>query len=491
MKKLFPILVIVLFAADLIMASCSSGVIINPTATPGAIIEPELKKASTSTAIRFTDDMGNKINLEHTCQRIISLYSAHTENLYSLGVGENVIGVNSTSIYPPDAATKPVFDYDSDPEKVIAANPDCLLIRPFIDRKNPDFVAAIKKAGVSVISLYPEKFDKFDEYIQTLGMMTGTEEKAEQLLQDFHYSLAAISEKTAGINPKKTVFFESTAVNCRTVTVDSMPAQAIKLAGGINIAKDAEPITEGSSIASFGVEKILMKADQIDAYITQRGAMNAGDNEHSISIREGFDSVKAVRDGRILEINEKLVSSPTFRFYKGVHEIARFLYPEEMDELERYRCDELITRENLAQILVRFAHKPIYVTASSKYYQQEHSGHVYGMFSDVTWDNPSFDAVETAVMGGWMEGKTGQNGEFFELEGTVTREELAKAMYLLGDYQRMETHIPIADLEQVQNARMVQILVDNHIFPLEDGKFNPTRQMTANEVIDLLTGLKQ
>ncbi len=498
MKKLSFNLILVVWITVLAVTGCSSDAAVEPTAAlaaaaepvtaPGAASAPETETAPA--AIQFTDDMGNEINLEHACRRIISLYSAHTENLYSLGVGDSVIGVNSTAIYPPDAAAKPVFDYASDPEKVIAANPDCLLIRPFIDRKNPDFVAAVKKAGVPVISLYPEKFDEFDAYIQKLGMMTGTEEKAGQLLQDFHQKLVAISEKTAGIEPKKTVFFESTAVNCRTVTVDSMPAQAIRLAGGINIASDAEPITGGSSIASYGVEKILIHADQIDVYITQRGAMNAGDNAHSISIRQGFDSVKAVRDGRILEINEKLISSPTFRFYKGVHEIARFLYPELMDDLESFRSDEPITRETLAQILVRHAHKPIYVTASSKYYQQEHSGHVYGLFTDVAWDDPSFDAIETAVMAGWMEGKTAESGEFFDREGAVTREEFAKTVFLLGDYQRKETHVSIADLDRVQNAKIVQILVDNQVFELEDGNFNPAKPLTVNEVIDLLAGLE-
>jgi iron complex transport system substrate-binding protein len=497
MKKLSPNLVIALFAAALAMTSCYPGVTVEPTAAPvvttesitapGATTEPETETAAA--AIQFTDDMGNEINLEHACQRMIVLYSAHTENLYSLGVGDSVIGVNSTSIYPPDAATKPVFDYDSDPEKVIAANPDCMLIRPFIDRKNPDFVAAVKKAGVTVISLYPEKFNEFDAYIQKLGLMTDTQEKADELLKEFHQNLAAISEKTAAIEPKKTVFFESTAVNCRTVTADSMAAQALKLAGGINLAADAEAMTEGSSIASYGVEKILMNADKIDVYITQRGAMNAGDNAHSISIREGFDSVKAVRDGRILEINEKLISAPTFRFYKGVYEIARYLYPDVMDDLESFRSDEPITRENLAAILVRFAHKPIYVTASSKYYQQEHSGHTYGLFTDVAWDDPSFDVIETAVLAGWIEGKTNQTGEFFDKAGSVTRDDFAKAVFLLGDYERTESHTPIADLDQVQNPKIVQILVDNGVFQLEDGKFNPTKQLTVNEVIDLLNGL--
>jgi iron complex transport system substrate-binding protein len=107
--------------------------------------------------------------------------------------------------------------------------------------------------------------------------------------------------------------------------------------------------------------------------------------------------------------------------------------------LEGFRSDEPITRETLAQILVRHAHKPIYVTASSKYYQQEHSGHVYGLFTDVAWDDPSFDVIETAVLSGWIEGKTTENSEFFDKAGSVTRDDFAKRLFT-GDYERTDSH---------------------------------------------------
>ena len=69
---------------------------------------------------------------------------------------------------------KPIYDYNADPENVIAAEPDLVLIRPFINRKSPDFVAALENAGLTVVSLYPESFEEFDGYIEKLAMLTGT-----------------------------------------------------------------------------------------------------------------------------------------------------------------------------------------------------------------------------------------------------------------------------------------------------------------------------
>ena len=48
--------------------------------------------------IQITDDDGKLIEMEKPAERIISLYSAHTENLFSLGLEEQIIGVGKVTI---------------------------------------------------------------------------------------------------------------------------------------------------------------------------------------------------------------------------------------------------------------------------------------------------------------------------------------------------------------------------------------------------------
>ena len=95
-----------------------------------------------------------------------------------------------------------------------------------------------------------------------------------------------------------------------------------------------------------------------------------GVNLHTISIRPGYDTIKAVKEGRVFEINEKIISSPTFRYSLGVFEMARYLYPKIMDKLDIYNTKLIADiKEILANILVRFSHQPVYIPSSSKYYQ--------------------------------------------------------------------------------------------------------------------------
>lgn len=482
-KKRIYLCIAVLLILTTLLAACAKGA--EPVSGGG----PALQESSAA-AISFTDDDGREINLDAPCGRIISLYSAHTENLYVLGAGDKLIGAHSTSTYPPEAAFLDVYDYSGDPEKVIAANPDLVLIRPFITRRSPDFISALEKAGILVVSLYPESFDKFDDYINKLAMLTGTEQKAKQELAGLHDNIEAIAAQTRDIKDKQSVYFESTETNLRTITPDSMPAIAIAKAGGINVAKDAVPVEEGSSIASFGDERILSLAEEIDVYISQRGAMNAGGDEHSIAIRPGFSSIKAVAEGRVFLINEKIISSPTFRYYKGVKEVARYMYPEVMDSLEAYMKNDKATRRDFANIVVRSRHLPIYIPSSSKYYQEEHKGHTYGLFKDVPWTDEDFDYIESAALSGYVTWEKRSDGEYFNPAAPVTREELAHTIFIIGEFSSKDSSSKIADLAECENHRIVQTLVDNGVFSLKDGRFEPDREVTLQEIIYALAFVK-
>lgn len=441
--------------------------------------------------VSFVDDDGRAVTFDQPFERIISFYSAHTENLYYLGADALLIGAHSTSTFPPDAAQLPRFDYDADPEIVIAADPDLVIVRPFITRRVPQFIEALETAGIQVVSLLPESLDLFDDYITKLAQLTGTEDAAAEQLAGFHQTLDAISTETAAIPEKTRIYFESTENELRTVTDDSMAGQAIALAGGVNVAAGAVPITDGSTIAAFGAEQILMHADDIDVYVSQRGAMNAGGNEHSIAIRPGFDTIRAVREGRIFVINEKLVSSPTFRYTTGVHEIARFLYPEQIDDLSASRQDTPATRRDFANIVVRSRHTPVFVPSSSSYYTTTTKGHIYGWFEDVPWTDADFNYIETAVQSGYITWREAEDGtQWYDADAPVTRDALARTVSVLGDFAAQDTHAAIADLDACEKPRIVQLLVDNGVFALtEDGRFEPERPVTCNEIIDALAAI--
>ena len=259
-------------------------------------------------------------------KRIISLYSAHTENLFALGLDDEIIGVYKFDKNISETKVKKKYDYRDDAERIIAASPDLVLIRPFIERGYPNFIKTLKNLNIRVVSLYPETIDDFDDYIMKLGKLTGKEKKAKEMLKEFNNEITHIKQKTKKKHPKVRVFFESTEKNYRTVSIGSLPDYAIEIAGGLNIADDAIPIKKGSSIASYGEEKILEKADMIDIYIAQKGKMNPVVSVESISNRSGFNVIKAIKENNIYIINEDIISRPTFNYLIGIKQLVNIFY---------------------------------------------------------------------------------------------------------------------------------------------------------------------
>jgi iron complex transport system substrate-binding protein len=438
-------------------------------------------------AISFIDDDGVQINLDKPCERIIALYTAHVENIYYLGAGDQLLGGYTSAIYPPEALEKANYTYKGDAETIIAANPDCVLIRPFIAKKAPQLIEQLKMAGIPVVSLYPDTFEGFEVYIEKLGMLLGKEDTAKSMLSEFYKNLDEIHEITSTIEDKQTVFFESTDKNVRTVSPDSMPARAIEIAGGINLASDVKPMTEGSSIASFGIERVITNALNIDVYISQVGAMNAGGNIITVSQRPGFDTIKAIKDGRFYNLSEKLISSPTFRYYKGVKEIARYLYPDVIDDISDFENDNVCNNSDFASIIMMMNHLPLYSPTSSKYYTKTILGHTYGFFEDLKWDDDNFDAIETAVYSGLAPFTTINGKEYYYPNKDVTRDQLASTLYLMGEFNTLDNHINISDLGNCEVPKIVQKLVDHKIMFLDgDGNFNPQDTVTNNEVINAM-----
>ena len=276
------------------------------------------------------DQAGRKIAVDKPFIRIISLYGAHTENLFSLGLDQEVIGVTRHESYPERALTKPVFSYHDDPEKFLAARPDLVMVRPMIDRGYPQFVTRLEKSGIAVVSLQPATVSEMYEYWKILGVLTGRQTQAAEMISCFQNVTANYRAFTSSLAVKKRVYFESIHRKMKTFSPDSMAIFALETAGGINLADDAKPV-RNTNIAQYGKERILSRATEIDVYLAQSGAMNPP-SVAMINDEPGFKAIKAVYNNQIYIIDEQIVSRPTLRLLEGIHEIGKILYPDVFNE---------------------------------------------------------------------------------------------------------------------------------------------------------------
>ena len=284
------------------------------------------------------DQAGRSISVPKPFERIISLYGAHTENLFALGAGHFVIGVSPIEDFPPEARQKPVFSYHDDPEKFMAARPDLVLVRPMIDRGYPQFVQRLEKSGIAVVSLQPGTVEEMLTYWEILGLLVGRRDQAVAMAARFRQAVSQIRSLTDAVTPRKRVYFEAIHDKMKTFSPDSMAVFALEAAGGINVARDALPVRD-TNIAAYGKERILARASEIDVFLAQSGTMNPASIE-MIRAESGFQAIRAVKNNQIFLIDERLVSRPTLRLLDGIFEIGKILYPNDFTE----RAREIINR---------------------------------------------------------------------------------------------------------------------------------------------------
>jgi iron complex transport system substrate-binding protein len=275
---------------------------------------------------RIVDAHGRQITITSPFQRIISLYGAHTENLFSLGAGAQVIGVGRNEDWPKVAKNKPVHSYHDGLEKFLSARPDLVVVRPMIDRGYRRLLQRLEEHGVTVVSLQPRTLDQMFVYWRILGKLCGRSSSAQQMIALFKSSTGRIQQRTATIPSKKRVYFEAIHNRMRTFSQTSMPIYVLETAGGVNVAEDAKP-RRGTNIADFGKERILSLGDQIDVYLAQFGPMNRPTREMIIN-ETGYGLIRAVRQGHVHFIDEKLVSRPTLRLLTGICSVGEMLYPD-------------------------------------------------------------------------------------------------------------------------------------------------------------------
>lgn len=282
---------------------------------------------STARARTITDDSGRSISFDAPFTRIISLYGAHTENLFHLGLDEQVIGVSPGENYPAAVLSRPTFNARDGVEKFLAAKPDLILIRPMHWRAYGGLWNALARHGVTVVSLQPGSIDAMYGYWRALGKLTGREMQAEYMIEDFREGVRRAENRLATIpmGERPGVFFESIHRKIATFSPGSMPLFVLEKAGGINVATDAKP-RHGTNIANYGLERLLAKGGRIDVYLAQRGTMN------DVSVQDivngpAASRIRAVLTRNVFLVDEHLVSRPTMRLLEGIDTVFRILHP--------------------------------------------------------------------------------------------------------------------------------------------------------------------
>jgi iron complex transport system substrate-binding protein len=262
------------------------------------------------------DVRGKPLSFSNPPQRIITLLPNLTEIACNLGLESRLVGVTSRCNYPPSVLNKPkIGDFYLDYEKVLFLKPDLVVVEEGMRTQQ---VNKLEKLGLKVAVVNSKDLQGFYQTLKILGKITGTEERAKALEQNFKQTLQSFAQKSARIPEaaKPKVFIEIELMpTIRTVGSSNFINDLIVSAGGKNIfafLKEPYPVVNLESLVKFNPDIIILT--------TVKPA--------TLYAKSSWQGIAALKNKRVYYLDPDLLVRPGMRLLQGLEKLNRFFYLE-------------------------------------------------------------------------------------------------------------------------------------------------------------------
>lgn len=277
--------------------------------------------------MEIVDGLNNTVTINKLPERIISIAPSQTEILFALGLEDKIVAVSDYCDYPAEALDKEKVgsSWTTNTERIIELAPDIVFVFGEGQAEANEQIAA---AGIAIVKFEPESIDDVLLSIETIGKITGTETKAEEVIAAMTTKRDKLLEKVKG-QPAKKVFYQVWDEPLMTAGVGSFIDELIRLAGGVNIAAD----TEGAW-PMFSAEALVEKDPEIfilPAHVGGNMALSTTEVEElvaSVKARAGYEAISAVKNDRVVTLDPNIVSRPGVRIIEALELFVNAIHPD-------------------------------------------------------------------------------------------------------------------------------------------------------------------
>jgi iron complex transport system substrate-binding protein len=233
--------------------------------------------------------------------RIVSLSPTHTEILFAIGAGDQIVAVDNLSTYPPEAAplVTELSGFEPNVEAVAGYEPDLVVT----EGTNPDFVAQLDSLGLPYWEgPAPIGFSDVYAQIEELGAVTGHVDEAAQLAARMQADIDAIIASMPPLAEPLSVYHELDNTYF-SVTSDTFIGQVYNRLGLRNIADEAEGT--GGAYPQLNAEFIISTNPDL---IFLADTKCCGESAETVAGRPGWAAITAVANGAVVEMDDDIAS---------------------------------------------------------------------------------------------------------------------------------------------------------------------------------------
>ncbi len=261
-------------------------------------------------ALEAVDDSGDAVSLPSPPQRIVSLAPHITELLYSLQLGDRIVGASAYSDYPPAARSLPrVGSHDRvDVERILALRPD--LVVAWRSGNGPQTIARLRALGLTVFVLESASLTAVPDVLERLGQLTGRDSLAAGEARVYRERLADLTRRY-GTRQTIRVFYQVWNQPLMTLASDQYVTDAIERCGGINIFADLPGKT-----ATVSEEAVIERQPELIVAAD-------GDADEMVFARwRALGATPAVDYDQLVLLPPDTLVRPTLRLVDGLHHLC-------------------------------------------------------------------------------------------------------------------------------------------------------------------------
>ena len=290
-----------------------------------AVLSFSLLTGCGNTSKTMTDREGNEFTLPNKVEKIISTAPSNTEVLVELGLSDKLVGVDKYSADVEGISEEiPQIDFrNPDAESIIALEPDMIIASGHNKVGDEDPFQLVKDAGITVVYIPSStSIDGIYEDIDFIADITGTEKEGKKLVESIKKEVEEVKAIGDTITNKKKVYFEiGSGSALYSFGNSTFLNEMIEIVGAENIFKDQESWISPS-------QESVIDANP-DVILTNVGDTNGVSAVDEIKSRDGWDSITAVKEGQVYQIDKNSSSRPSQNIIKALKEMAKAIYPNE------------------------------------------------------------------------------------------------------------------------------------------------------------------
>ncbi|MBU6163873.1 MAG: ABC transporter substrate-binding protein [Actinomycetales bacterium] len=227
--------------------------------------------------------------------RIISLSPSATEIIFAINAGSQVLAVDDNSNYPANVPTSALSGFAPNLEAIVALDPDFVILNN--DSTKSDAIhKSLTNLGIPVMMEEAARNlnDVYRE-ITIIGKAVDQQEKARKLIVSMKKRIAKVIKSSKKVKSQR--FFHELDNTLYTATSKTFIGNVYRDLGLKNVA-DAASGADSSGYPQLSAEYLIRSNPQIIFLADAQ----YGESISTVKARPGWQSIAAVKNGRIIEL---------------------------------------------------------------------------------------------------------------------------------------------------------------------------------------------